>query len=438
MTTTTILIVLAAILAATILLALQLSRLSRRTESERDSAAALATRMSLLQDSVERARQESQKTVSDELRETRRDLSKEQEIARKEVKDSLEVFRSSLESLRSTLSDDQTKARTESRETLEKSVTALTDQFGKLQVSNEQKLGEIQKRVDEKLSETITRNDSLFKGVTERLNALHATNEKIQRFSQELEELQHILKAPNLRGELGEIEMERMLRDCLHPEQFEIQYTLPGGRVDAVIKNPQGVLPVDSKFPLEAFNRLRAAASEAEAATARKEFSRGVKKHVDDIAQKYISPPETLLFAVMYVPAEGVYYELLSTPELMEYARKKGVFPTSPTSFWALLQVTLIGFKGMKISEDARRITGLIAALGDDLGKLRTSFEKASTQVRQASKNMDDAGRELDKVERKVEGIQHESNPDELSTGIVGALSRPTERQTAGESPWEP
>ncbi len=425
--------ILSAIAAAAVFLGFQMSRLVRRSQAERDHSTALEARLSLLQESIERARQESQRTVSDELRQTRKDLATEQEIARREARESIEAFRGSLELLRESLSKDQTQARTESRDTLTQSVTALTEQFNKLQQSNETKLGEIQKRVDEKLSETINRNEGLFKGVTDRLIELHATNEKIQRFTQELDELQNILKAPKLRGELGEIEMERMLRDCLHPEQFETQHVLPGGRVDAVIYNPQGKLSVDSKFPLDAYNRLRIAKDDAETETARKEFSRAVKKHVDDIANKYISPPETLLFAVMYVPAEGVYYELLSTPELMEYARKKGVFPTSPTSFWALLQVTLIGFKGMKISEDARRLTGLLSALGDDLGKLRSSFDKASTQVKQAGKNMDDAARELDRVERKVVNIQHQRDAGEVAGNDQEVLSEKIDGTL-----WEP
>lgn len=424
--TSLVLIIVVIVSIPALLLWIQMARILRRADAEREQAQALASRLNLLQEGVERVRQESQKTLSEELRESRKELAGEQEIARKEVRESIELFRSSLETLRESLSTDQSKARVESRETLTQSVVQLGEQFKNLQQSNEQKLSEIQKKVDEKLSETITRNDSLFKGVTERLTELHATNEKIQRFSQELESLQSILKAPKLRGELGEIEMERMLRDCLHPEQFEIQYPLGGGRVDAVIKNPHGWLPVDSKFPLEAYNRVKAATSDAEAETARKEFSRAVKKHVDDISGKYIRPPETLSFAVMYVPAEGVYYELLSIPELMEYARTKSVFPTSPTSFWALLQVTVIGFKGMIISEDARRITGLLKALGDDLGKLRTSFDKAANQVRQASKNMDEASGVLDKVERKVDGIQYMSGADELPESIgTHLLSKP-------------
>jgi DNA recombination protein RmuC len=428
MTIPALLILLAVIVAASVLLALQLARLSRMSGAERDRSAALETRLNILHESIDRARQESQKTVADELRETRKSLTEEQHLSRQEARNTLETFRNSLESLRSTLSEDQSKARTESRDTLIQSVKNLTDQFTKLQTSNEQKLAEIQKRVDEKLSETITRNDTLFKGVTDRLTELHATNEKIQQFSQELDELQNILKAPKLRGELGEIEMERMLRDCLHPEQFEIQFPLNGGKVDAVIKNPQGLLPVDSKFPLEAYNRMKSADNEADVESARKEFGRHVRKHIEDIATKYISPPETLLFAVMYVPAEGVYYELLSTPDLMEYARKRGVFPTSPTSFWALLQVTLIGFKGMKISEDAHRISGLLSALGDDIGKFRSSFEKAKNQVRLAGNNMDAAASDLDSVERKVKGIQHENKVDELSPGVSGELSSQSDR----------
>ncbi len=426
-------ILLAAIAVLGLALWVQLTRLSHRSDVERERTVGLESRVSALQESIERARQENQATLSTELRESRKEFAGEQEIARKELRESIETFRSSLEGLRETLSADQSKARAESRQALSEGVTSLTEQFRLLQQSNEAKLAEIQKKVDEKLSETITRNEGLFKGVTERLVELHATNEKIQRFSQELEELQGILKAPKLRGELGEIEMERMLRDCLHPSQFEIQYPLGNGRVDAVIKNPHGWLPVDSKFPLEAYNRLRAAKDDSEADVARKEFVRAVKKHVDDIADKYIQPPETLLFAVMYVPAEGVYYEMLSIPDLMEHARKRGVYPTSPTSFWALLQVTVIGFKGMQISESARHITGLLRGLGGDLSKVKDSFQKATKQVMQAGNNLEQANRDLGQLERKLDGIQHEGAQNELPEPTVGGfLPKPD-----GNS-WEP
>lgn len=429
----TLLLILAAVsLAVVVVLALQVAKLSRGVSADREREAGLDTRLAVLHEAVERTRAESTKLLADELRETRRDLTSEQEKARGESRDTLELFRRTLESLRVSLAEDQSKGRTESRQTLEQTVRQLTDQFQKLQQANDQRLAEIQKRVDEKLSETITRNDTLFKGVTDRLIELHATNEKIQRFSQELEELQNVLKAPKLRGELGEIEMERMLRDCLHPDQFETQYTLGAGRVDAVIFNPQGKLPVDSKFPLEAFNRIRLATNEAEMEGARKEFARHVKKHIDDIANKYILPPETLQFAVMYVPAEGVYYELLSNPELMEHARNRGVFPTSPTSFWALLQVTVIGFKGMKISEGARRIAGLLKGLGDDLGKVRTSFDKAANQVKFAHDNMTAANRDLERFDNKLKTIHGEGDAEGIAPGEMPQL--PLGERTL----WEP
>jgi len=401
-----LLILVAAVLFVTIALVVQNARLSQAVGGERERATALEARLAVVSDAIERARQDNQRLVAEEMR-----------GARGESLQTLETFRQSLEGLRTTLSEDQTKARTESRETLEVTVRQLSDQFQKLQTSNDLRLAEIQKRVDEKLSETISRNDNLFKDVTDRLKELHATNEKIQRFSQELEELQNILRAPRLRGELGEVEMERMLRDCLHPEQFEVQHPLGTGRVDAVIFNPQGKLPIDSKFPLEAYNRMRAAQNEAETESARKDFVRSVKGHIETIATKYILPPDTLQFAVMYVPAEGVYYEMLSNPELMEHARQRGVFPTSPTSFWALLQVTVIGFKGMKLSESARRISGLLKGLGDDLNKVRTSFDRAANQVKHAYDNMSDANRSLSNFDNKLKTIQSESDADELVSG---------------------
>ncbi|MCC6476510.1 DNA recombination protein RmuC [bacterium] len=402
-------------------------RMGRRLSGGDQQNAAIVTKLDSLQDTVNRVREETRKTLSDELRETRRESSDENSKSRKEVQDSLETFRVTLETLRKSLSEDQKQGREESQAVVDKATRALTEQFEKLSLTNEQRLKEIQGKVDEKLSETITRNEGLFKGVSEKLQELHATNERISRFSQELNELQTILKAPKLRGELGEMEMERMLRECLHPDQYDIQYSIGSGRVDAVIHNPEGKLAIDSKFPLESYNRIRAAETDEAAQAARKEFVRAVKKHIDDIQTKYIKPPLTLQFAVMYIPAEGVYYQLIETPELMEYARVAGVYPASPTSFWALLQVIVIGFHGMRLSEDAHRIEGLLRDLQGDLNKVRTVFDKAATQVRNANSNMEDATRNLDQFGRKLDGIRVESGDQEsllLRSDAIGSALR--------------
>jgi DNA recombination protein RmuC len=261
----------------------------------------------------------------------------------------------------------------------------------------------------------------------ERLGQLGETNQRIMEFSQDLTELKSILQAPKLRGIFGEMGMESMLNDCLAPSQFATQYPLSGGLVDAVIFNPHGTLPIDSKFPLEAWRRMHdVELDEAEKRKAKTEFVRAVKKHISDIADKYIKPPDTLDFAVMYLRAEGVYYELLEMPELMEHARACRVFPASPLTFWALLQVTVMGFRGLQISENAKRIASLLDGMQGDMEQFRNSFEKATKQVRNASQNLDDAGKQLDRVDSKLTSIRSTQGLEEVDEIESAVKNLPT------------
>lgn len=363
-------------------------------------------RLDNLLEAASRWREESRTAVQDKIGELFDKVDQQNRGARTEMQSSLEQFRATLENSRLALGAELETNRKESRETLDAATRALSERFEKLQESNERKLTEIRGEVERKLSETLQSSGQAFKDVTARLAELHETNQRIMQFSQDLHELQSILKAPRLRGELGEVEMERMLRDCLATDQFDVQHEIDGARVDAVILNPQGKLPVDSKFPLEAWRRLHSPdLPEAERGAARRDFVKAVKGHIDTIAAKYIRPPVTLDFAVMYVPVEGVYYEVIENADLAEHARKARVFPASPMTFWALLQVTVIGFRGLQITENARRIGGLLNALKDDLRRVRDAFDKAGKQIGHAKSNMDEAAGHLERFDVKLDSI---------------------------------
>ncbi|MBM3324414.1 MAG: DNA recombination protein RmuC, partial [Calditrichaeota bacterium] len=206
-----------------------------------------------------------------------------------------------------------------------------------------------------------------------------------------------ILQSPKLRGEFGELTLEKMLRECLAPEQYALQFSLGSEKADAVILSRQGHLAIDSKFPLENWRRTRdGELSQEERDRAARDFGRDVRKHIEDIARKYIRPPVTLDFAVMFIPADSVYYELLQQADVLEQAWQRRVFAASPTTFWALLQVTVIGFRGMKISEEAQKIAALLDGLRRDLDKFRDAFQKAYKQIGFARDNMEDAGKHLE------------------------------------------
>jgi DNA recombination protein RmuC len=383
----------------------------RHAVASRDSLqeleAQIGPRMDRLLEAVNRVREETRETIQEKTGEMRRLTSDENREARKEIHSSLQQFHKTLGEFRETLSAEQGKSRKETRESLDSVSRSLTQRFEKLQESNEKKLEQIRGEVEKKLSETITKSDESYKGMMNRLEALGDTNKRIMQFSGELTKLQSILQAPKLRGIFGELGMESMLNDCLAPSQYSMQHPIDGGIVDAVIFNPHGTLPIDSKFPLEAWQRMRdPELDETDQRRARSEFIRAVKKHISDIAAKYIRPPDTLDFAVMYLRAEGVYYELLELPELMEHARACRVFPASPLTFWALLQVTVMGFRGMQISESAKHIASLLDGMHGDMEKFRKEFETATKHVRNAGQKMDDAGKHLDKVDSKLASIR--------------------------------
>ncbi|MBU0690978.1 DNA recombination protein RmuC [bacterium] len=384
--------------------------------------------MDRLLEAVNRIREETKTVIDEKTGELHRLSAEENRQARKEVNESLDQFRKTLNDFRETLAAEQGKGRKESRESLESVTQSLTQRFEKLQESNEKRLEQIRGEVEKKLSETLQKSDESYKGMIERLGELGTTNQRIMQFSKELTQLQSILQAPKLRGIFGELGMESMLNDCLAPNQFATQYSLSGGVVDAVIFNPHGTLPIDSKFPLEAWQRMHdPEADETEQKRARTEFVRAVKKHISDIAAKYIKPPETLDFAVMYLRAEGVYYELLEIPELMEHARACRVFPASPLTFWALLQVTVMGFRGLQISENAKRIASLLDGMQGDMEQFRRSFETATKQVRHAGQNLEDAGKQLDKVDSKLTSIrstQIENSTESLNNDPLSVHER--------------
>ncbi|MBI3070035.1 MAG: DNA recombination protein RmuC [Candidatus Levybacteria bacterium] len=166
-----------------------------------------------------------------------------------------------------------------------------------------------------------------------------------------MRELQEFLKSPKLRGNIGEQVLKDLIAQMFPKHSFHLQYQFKSGeKVDAAIKTDAGILPIDSKFPMENFQKMIKAQNEAEKEGAQKEFQRDVKKHIDTISKKYILPEEgTMDFALMYVPSESVYYELANTTEVMDYARKARVYVVSPSTLYAHLQTILLSFEGKKI-----------------------------------------------------------------------------------------
>ena len=219
-----------------------------------------------------------------------------------------------------------------------------------------------------------------------------------------MKELEDFLKSPKLRGNLGEQVLKELLSEMLPKNSFHLQYGFKSGAVvDAAIKTGNGIIPIDSKFPLENFRRLIKAESEADKKAAGKDFTADVKKHIDAISKKYILVSEgTIDYALMYLPSESVFYEVVNNQDLFEYANQKRVMPVSPVTFYAYLRTVLMSFEGQKIEQKAKIIMSMLRATQKDYSILEESLQilgkhlnNAYNQMSQVSKNAAHLGQKI-------------------------------------------
>jgi DNA recombination protein RmuC len=277
--------------------------------------------------------------------------------------------------------------------------------------------------------------------VQKNLGELGRAAQEIKELGQSVSKLEELLRAPKLRGGLGEYLLEDLLKQVLPASHFEMQHRFSTGDVvDAVIRTSDRLVAVDSKFPLENFRRL-AEAGDAEARSLRKAFQADVRKHIDAIAMKYIVPDEgTFPFALMYIPAENVYYEIIVKDEgadgagLHAHALGRKVIPVSPNSFYAYLQVIALGLRGLAIETRAQEILGDLGQLQGDAGRLREVFDVLGTHIENASKKYDDTDTRLARFEGVLGGIVRKSIVDGVA-GVNGADGTRAGAATPGANP---
>jgi DNA recombination protein RmuC len=224
---------------------------------------------------------------------------------------------------------------------------------------------------------------------------------------------------------LGEVTLDRLLEDSLPASQYDMQYRFASGEVaDAVIfLRDKKLVAVDSKFPLDAFRRI-----EADGAEAKKAFAVAVKGHADSIAKKYVVPNEgTLDMALMFVPSENVYYELLMTNDakgepLDSYCRSKCIIAVSPNTLYAHLCVIHLGLRGMQIEENAMRISAGLSGIQKNMSSFSDVFEKLGTHLRNAQQSYADADKKLDKTQSTMDSLIERTAADEAVENGQGTL----------------
>lgn len=290
------------------------------------------------------------------------------------------------------------------------SLVMLQEQLANLSRVLDSKLSESTKAIQEQFGNSAR----IVRDVTEKLTKLDETNKQVIGFAQQLQSLENILKNPKQRGILGEYYLEELLKNVFAPEQYQMQYQFKDGEaVDAVIfLGKDKLIPIDSKFSLENYNRIIGEKDAQKRGELEKVFRQDLKNRIEETA-KYIRPSEgTLDFAFMFIPAEAVYYDLLvnrvgaiksNTRDLIDYAvREKHVHVVSPTSFYAYLQTILQGLRAMRIEKSAQEIRKRVEILGRHLASYDEYLQKLGKNLGATVNSYNSASKEFGKIDKDV------------------------------------
>ncbi|MGB0757258.1 MAG: DNA recombination protein RmuC [Patescibacteria group bacterium] len=298
-------------------------------------------------------------------------------------------------------------------QTQDKSLLMLQQQINQIAQTLDTKLGESNKTIHETLRNQFGQSTKIIQDVTERLTKLDETNKQVVNFADQLKNLQDILKNPKQRGVLGEYYLETVLKNVLPPGSYQMQYSFANNEiVDAAVFVQDKIVPVDSKFSLENYERILAARDDAERQQLEKEFKNDLKKRIDETS-KYIRPSEnTMEFAFMFIPSEAIYYDLLinkvgavqvSTQDLIEYAfKEKHVIIVSPTSFLAYLQTVLQGLRSLQIEESAKEIRKNVEKLHKHMTNYDSYIQKLGTQLGTVVNTYNTSYKEFKKMDKDV------------------------------------
>ncbi len=311
------------------------------------------------------------------------------------------------------------------------SLNLLLSQMNEFTRTVDAKLGESQKQLTETVRYQGKESQEIIRDITERLTRLDETNKQVVSFTDQLKSLQDILKNPKQRGILGEYYLETLLKNVMPPGSYQMQYPFPDGTiVDAVVFVKDKIIPIDSKFSLENYNRISETSDPAEKDRLEKVFLNDLKNRIVETS-KYIQPEKnTMEFAFMFIPHEAIYYDLIvnkigavteDTENLIQRAASKyKVIIVSPTSFLAYLQTVLQGLKAMQIEESAKDIVKRVGELGKHLKSYEEYHNKLGSSLGTVLNHYNSSGKELKKVDKdvlRISGVSNEIEPIFLEKG---------------------
>lgn len=282
----------------------------------------------------------------------------------------------------------------------------LNDQMRQMMSLMGQNLNSAQSNITKQLDNS----NRVISDIHNKLGSLETTAKNIQDIGKNISSLQDILQAPKLRGNLGEYLLEELLKQIFPGANYEIKHSFKNGtQVDAIIKLGGYSVPIDSKFPLESYQKYVEAGNEEEKKYFKKEFISSVKKRVDETS-KYINPAEgTFDFAMMYIPAENVFYEAVINDsftnkeyEILNYAMSRNVIPVSPNSFYAYLMALVFGLKGLKIEQEAKTILGELSQVQDRFGKFFADYSLVGKHINNAIGKYNDSAKGAEKLSEQI------------------------------------
>ena len=325
--------------------------------------------------------------------------------------DQMERIEQIMRALEKELREDVEKVRQRVDESLERSGRQLGERFKELVETNERRLGEISGRVEERLDKGFEKTTSVFSEVQKRLALIDKAQEEMAALSGNVVSLKEILADKRSRGAYGEVQLSGLITNVMPPNSYAEQYTFPSGvRADCVLflPEPTGTLCLDSKFPLESYQRLaNPDISEPERKHAEQQFRQDIKKHIKDIAEKYIIPGQTADGAVMFIPAEAVFAEIHARfPDLVETAQQARVWLTSPTTMMAVLTTSRAVLKDAATRKQVHIIQDHLVALSKDFERFQSRMGNLAKHIDQANRDVEEVHTSARKISSRFEKIE--------------------------------
>ncbi|MEP7167156.1 MAG: DNA recombination protein RmuC [Candidatus Woesebacteria bacterium] len=284
--------------------------------------------------------------------------------------------------------------------------------------SSQQQASESNRHVSESISTQTKEINDRLTHAAEVIGELKREAGKFSELGQSMKDLDALLKSPKLRGNMGERVLADLIGQVFPKHQFFLQHRFKSGAiVDAAIQTDAGILPIDSKFPMEHFQAMLKGETQSEREMAKRDFTRDVKRHIDAIAQKYILPEEgTMDFALMYVPSESVFYEIAADDSILEYASHARVYPVSPTTFYAHLQTIMLSFEGKKIETKTKEAFKLLRGVQKDYEKFSDNFMTLGKHLTNAQNMFGTSAQSLGALERGLSNIRQLAQNSEDKT----------------------